>query len=359
MGVSFLIVYEISQKTKMDSYITLNSGYRMPILGLGQISFNQLKNRTYLSPESECESAVEAAIRNGYRLIDTASVYKNERAVGRAIKKCIDEGIVKREDLFITTKLWCPDWKTENVAKSVSQSLANLQTDYIDLYLIHMAGFYNLPDEDEKHRQEGDFFDYPYSPPNDPKYRLGYKVECVKEAWKGLENAVKEGKVRSIGVSNFSTKKVEELLSFCSIPPAMNQVELHPYLQQWDTIETLEKKGVKMTAFFPLGGFRNMNNKNEVPLIKDPRILEIAKNHNKTAAQVLIRWAIQRGTVCIPKSVHENRIKENFDVFDFELTPEEMEKIRAMDRGTRFSDVAQILFSYEISSQDYWDGEYC
>ena len=114
-----------------------------------------------------------------------------------------------------------------------------------------------------------------------------------------------------------------------------------------------------MTAFFPLGGFRNMNNKNEVPLIKDPRILEIAKNHNKTAAQVLIRWAIQRGTVCIPKSVHENRIKENFDVFDFELTPEEMEKIRAMDRGTRFSDPTKLLFSGEISSQDYWDGEYC
>ena len=312
-----------------------------------------------MSPETECESAVEAAIKSGYRLIDTATVYRNERAVGKAIKKCIDEGIVKREDLFITSKLWIADWKAEDVAKSVSQSLANLQTDYIDLYLIHQAGFFNLPEDVDKHRREGDFFDYPMIPPNDPKYRLGYKVECVKEAWGALEKAVKEGKLRSIGVSNFSTKKVEELLSFCSIPPAMNQVELHPYLQQWDTIETLEKKGVKMTAFFPLGGFRNMNNKNEVPLIKDPRILEIAKNHNKTAAQVLIRWAIQRGTVCIPKSVHENRIKENFDVFDFELTPEEMEKIRAMDRGTRFSDPTKLLFSGEISSKDYWDGEYC
>ena len=313
-------------------------------------------HRTFLSPESECESAVETAIRAGYRLIDTASAYRNERAVGRAVKKCIDEGIVKREDVFITTKLWVTDWKKDNVAKAVSQSLKNLQMDYIDLLLIHQAGFLNLPEEEEKHRQQGDFYDYVGVPPKDPRYRLGYNLDCLKETWGAMENAVKEGKVRSIGVSNFSAKKVNDLLSFCSIPPAMDQVELHPYLQQWETMEALDKHGIKLTAYFPLGGAMTMGS--DVSPMKDPVILEIAKNHNKTAAQVLIRWAIQRGTVCIPKSVHENRIKENFDVFDFELTPEEMEKIKSLDKRQRFADPTGLLCPGVPDSKKHWDGEY-
>ena len=333
-------------------------------------------HRTFLSPESECESAVETAIKTGYRLIDTAASYRNERAVGRAIKKCIDEGVVKREDLFITTKLWVTDWKKDNVAKAVSQSLKNLQMDYIDLLLIHQAGFLNLPDEEEKHRQQGDFYDYVGVPPKDPRYRLGYNLDCLKETWGAMENAVKEGKVRSIGVSNFSAKKVNDLLSFCSIPPAMDQVELHPYLQQWETKEALDKRGIKMTAYYPLGGTANLNNdgtgeavrvefgamlnynKREITLMKNPVILEIAKNHNKTPAQVLIRWAIQRGTVCIPKSVHENRIKENFDVFDFELTPEEMEKIKSLDLGKRYADPTGLLYADDTDPKKHWDGEY-
>ena len=278
--------------------------------------------------------------------------------MGRAVKKCIDEHIIKREDVFITTKIWPTEWKAENVARSISESLANLQTDYIDLLLMHQSGFLNLPDDMEKHRLEGDYFDYPMVLPDDPKYRLGYNLDCLKEMWGAMEEAVRSGKVRSIGVSNFSAKKVLDILSFCSIPPATNQVELHPYLQQWDTIDTLEKRGIVLTAYFSLGGTANINSKDELPLIKDPRILEIARNHNKTAAQVLIRWAIQRGTVCIPKSVHENRIKENFDVFDFELTPEEMERIRAMDRGTRFVDPSVLLYAGKFDPKEHWDNEY-
>ena len=260
--------------------------------------------------------------------------------------------------MFITTKIWPTEWKAENVARSISESLANLQTDYIDLLLMHQSGFLNLPDDMEKHRLEGDYFDYPMVLPDDPKYRLGYNLDCLKEMWGAMEEAVRSGKVRSIGVSNFSAKKVLDILSFCSIPPATNQVELHPYLQQWDTIDTLEKRGIVLTAYFSLGGTANINSKDELPLIKDPRILEIARNHNKTAAQVLIRWAIQRGTVCIPKSVHENRIKENFDVFDFELTPEEMERIRAMDRGTRFVDPSVLLYAGKFDPKEHWDNEY-
>lgn len=250
------------------------------------------------------------------------------------------------------------DWKTENVRKSIAQSLIDLQTDYIDLLLIHQAGFLNLPEDQEKHRQENYFFDYPIVPPNDPKYRLGYNEDCVKEAWSAMEEAVREGKVRSIGVSNFSTKKVLDLLRFCQIKPVMNQVELHPYLQQWETMKTLGENGILLTAYFPLGGAMNMANTTEVPLIKDPRIVKIAEKHGKSAAQVLIRWAIQRGTVCIPKSVHDYRIKENFDVFDFELSEEEMNEIKAMDRGHRFANPVPLLYAGEQDEKKHWDNEY-
>lgn len=311
-----------------------------------------------MSPFDEAEAAVETAIKTGYRHIDTATAYKNERAVGNAIQKCIKEGIIKREDIFITTKLWVTDWKAENVRKSIAQSLIDLQTDYIDLLLIHQAGFLNLPEDQEKHRQENYFFDYPIIPPNDPKYRLGYNEDCVREAWTTMEEAVREGKVRSIGISNFSTKKVLDLLRFCQIKPVMNQVELHPYLQQWETMKTLGEHGILLTAYFPLGGAMNMASTTEVPLIKDPRILNIAEKHGKTAAQVLIRWAIQRGTVCIPKSVHDNRIKENFAVFDFELSEEEMNEIKAMDRGHRFANPVPLLYAGEQDVKKHWDNEY-
>lgn len=324
----------------------------------------------------ECEFAVETAIKAGYRLIDTANTYRNEGQVGNALKKCIDEGVVKREDMFITTKLWVTTWRAEDVAKAISISLERLQTDYIDLLLVHEPAFINLTEEGERRRREGDFLDVDMVVPNDPKYRLGYNLDCLKEMWGAMEKAVREGKVRSIGVANFSSKKVNDVLSFCTIPPAMDQVEMHPYLQQWEVKEALEKHGIKMTAFYPLGGSANQNNdgtggnesiefgflanhnKGKIALLKNPQILAIAKNHNKTPAQILLRWAVQRGTVCIPKSVHENRIKENFDIFDFELTDEEMKEIRSMDMRKRYSDVSDTLFPGESNSRDYWDNEY-
>ena len=289
-----------------------------------------------MSPFDEAEAAVETAIKTGYRHIDTATAYKNERAVGNAIQKCIKEGIIKREDIFITTKLWVTDWKAENARKSIAQSLIDLQTDYIDLLLIHQAGFLNLPEDQEKHRQENYFFDYPIVPPNDPKYRLGYNEDCVREAWSAMEEAVREGKVRSIGISNFSTKKVLDLLRFCQIKPVMNQVELHPYLQQWETIKTLGEHGILLTAYFPLGGAMNMASTTEVPLIKDPRILNIAEKHGKTAAQVALRFLVERGIAVIPKASVRERLKANMEIFDFALTDDEMRTIRAMDGGSSF-----------------------
>lgn len=145
-----------------------------------------------MAPEAECEVAVEHAIKGGYRLIDTAVAYKNHRAVGRAIKKCIEEGIIKREDIFVTTKLWIADWREENVKKSIKKSLEELQLDYIDLMLVHQAVTFNLPEEEEEKRQKGDFHDYNIFVPDDPKYRLGFQVENLKEMWSALETAVDE-----------------------------------------------------------------------------------------------------------------------------------------------------------------------
>lgn len=154
--------------------------------------------RTYLSPESDAEFAVEHAIKFGYRMIDTAVVYKNHRAVGKGIKKCIDEGIIKREDLFVTTKLWVCDWRAENVKKSIAASLKELQLEYVDLILLHKAAFCNLPEEEEEKRQKGDFHDYNTVVPEDPKYRIGYDVDRLKETWTALEEAYDQVRSRRV-----------------------------------------------------------------------------------------------------------------------------------------------------------------
>lgn len=165
------------------------------------------------------------------------------------------------------------------------------------------------------------------------------------------------GLCKSIGVSNFSGKKIRDLVSFCKIKPVLNQVELNPYLQQWELKQTCEELGIYLEAYFPLGGEANTKAADSVSLLRHPVIARIAETHGKTTAQVLIRWAIQRGTICIPKSVHENRIRENWDVFDFELSEEEMGQIRAMDRGERVCK-RPYMVSAPMTWQDIWDGEY-
>ena len=311
----------------------------------------------FLSAPEECEQSVIDAIKAGYRLIDTAIAYGNQKAVGNAIKKCIDEGIVKREELFITTKLWITEWKPEDVEKSVKLSLEELQVDYIDLFLIHQSYFINLPEELEEKRRKGYFFDRPLTVDDDPKYRLGYSVEIVKQTWGKMEELCRAGLLHSIGVSNFSAKRVNDVLSFCSIKPAVNQIELHPYLQQWETKETLAKNDIYLMAYFPLGGAAHVRAGDVAGPMDDPVIKRIAENHHKTPAQIMIRWAVQRGTICIPKSIHEERIKENCNIYDFELSEEEMKDIRAIDKGHRF---ARPLFIAPGGTdwKELYDGEY-
>lgn len=256
-------------------YVTLANGVKMPQLGYG----------VYQVTKDECERCVADALSVGYRHIDTAQSYFNEEEVGNAIKK---SGI-PRNELFITTKVWIEHYGYEECRKSVLESLRKLQLDYIDLVLLHQP-----------------FSDY-YG------------------AWRALEELYAEGKLRAIGVSNFLPDRLVDLCSFARIRPMVNQVETHPHNQQKVAHEWMTKYGVKHEAWAPFGEGRG-------GLFTDPVLEEIGKKYGKTTAQVMLRWHLQRGIVVIPKSTHIERMAENFNVFDFTLSDEDMQEIAALDR---------------------------
>jgi len=265
-------------------YITLNNGLKMPQLGFGvwQVS------------DEQATPAVKKALEVGYRCIDTAKVYGNEKGVGRAIK----ESNVPREELFITTKVWNADHGYENTLKAFDASLERLGLDYIDLYLIHWPT---------------------------PKY------DQYVDTYKAMEKIYKDGRSKAIGVCNFDIEHLERLLNECEVVPVVNQVERHPYFQQRELQDFCEKHHIIIEAYSPL-----MNGKD---VLNDSVVKEIAKAYGKTAAQVILRWHLQTGVITIPKSVTPSRIEENFDVFDFELTAEDMEKMTALDRNLRIGAV--------------------
>ena len=257
-------------------YVKLNNGVEMPILGFG----------VYQIPDPEvCEQAVYDALMTGYRSIDTAAAYENEEAVGRAIRR---SGI-PREELFITTKLWISDAGYEPAKKAFEESVLKLGLNYLDLYLIHQP-----------------FGD-------------------VYGSWRAMEELYKEGRIRAIGVSNFYPDRLADLILHNEIAPAVNQVETHPFHQQTAAAEFMRSKGVQIESWAPFAEGRNGLFSNEL-------LLDIAVKYGKTVAQVVLRWLIQRDVVCIPKSVHKERIAENFDVFGFELGDDDMAAIAALDR---------------------------
>ncbi len=263
-------------------YVTLNTGAKMPMLGFGVFRVPDKK---------ECAESVYNAIKVGYRLIDTAASYGNEDAVGEGVRKAIAEGICTREDLFITSKMWVADMKNyETASKAIDASLTKSGLDYLDLYLEHQA--------------MNDYF----------------------SAWRAMEDAFRAGKLKAIGVSNFYPNILANFCETVDIKPAVNQIELHPYFTQESALENMKYYGVVPEAWAPLGGGRYNPFENEM-------LKEIAENHGKTIGQVILKWGIQRGSVVIPKSTHLERIKENFDVFDFTLTDEEMKKISSLDMG--------------------------
>ena len=257
-------------------YVTLNNGVKMPILGFGVFQIDDMK---------ECEEAVYNALKARYRLIDTAASYRNEEAVGRAIKR---SGI-PREEIFVTTKLWVSDANYEKAKLAFETSLKKLDLEYIDLYLIHQ-------------------------PFND-----------IYGAWRAMTELYKEGKIKAIGVSNFYPDRLVDFIMNNEVVPAVNQVETHPFNQQVKANEIMKEYGVQIESWGPFAEGKNGIFANEI-------LSEIGKKYNKSVAQVILRWLIQRDVVVIPKSVRKERIEENFNVFDFELNSEDMEKISELDK---------------------------
>ncbi|BCS22825.1 aldo/keto reductase [Aspergillus puulaauensis] len=287
----------------------LNSGFEIPAVGLG----------TWQSRPNEVQKAVNAALQIGYRHIDAASVYGNEREVGDGIKA----SGVPREEIFLTSKLWNTHHDPENVEAAVDRSLSDLQTDYLDLYLIHWPVAFRHSTTSIQ--------------PIDEKTGLIDVIDVpTKDTWAAMEALVAKGKVRSIGVSNFTREKIEELLKTAKIPPAVNQIEAHPYLQQRGLLEWSKEKGILVTGYSPLG-----NNIYNIPrTVDDPLVIEIAKSLNKTPAQVLISWAVQRGTVVLPKSVTPERIQSNLQ--DFVLPEDAFQAIRSLERHQRMNFPARL-----------------
>ena len=257
-------------------FATLNNGLKMPMAGIG----------TFLLSPDEAEASVLAALEDGYRLIDTANAYVNEKAVGRAMKK---SGL-KREEIFLETKLWPSFYEDDN---AVDKTLERLGTEYIDLLLIHQpAG----------------------------NYVAGYRQ---------MEKAYKQGKLKAIGLSNFNQGQIEEILGLCQVKPAVLQTEVHPYFQEQELKSFLSKEGMVIQAWYPLGH-------GDKALLEEPLFTELGKKYGKTNAQVILRWHIQDGNIVIPGSKNPAHIKDNFDLFDFSLTEEEMAKIAALDKNTRY-----------------------
>lgn len=259
--------------------IRLSSGYDMPIVGLG----------TYSLRGDKCVNAILSAIRLGYRKFDTASFYGNEEEVGRAIRQAIEEGLIKREDVFVTTKLYPNEFA--DAEKNIEKCLRKLDIGYIDLMLLHHPGTHDV------------------------------------DAYKTMEQYVKQGKIRSLGVSNYYIKEMSEFLPKVNIKPVLDQNEIHPYYQDKAVIEYLHDNGIVVEAWYPLGG-RGFNSE----LMEEPIILDIARKHGKSLVQTILRWDLQNGVVVIPGSSNPDHQKENISIFDFELTPEEMNRIDALER---------------------------
>ncbi|KFA66205.1 hypothetical protein S40285_05090 [Stachybotrys chlorohalonatus IBT 40285] len=285
----------------------LNSGYDIPAVGLG----------TWQSGPNEVAKAVEEALRLGYRHIDAAAVYGNEPEVGAGIRA----SGVPRSEIFLTSKLWNTHHRPEDVEPALDQSLRDLGTDYLDLYLVHWPVAFQKNESNPDDR-------FPVNPDTEAIHVIDVPD---RDTWKALEAMVKKGKVRSIGVSNFTRQRIEELLKTAEIKPAVNQIEAHPYLQQPALTAWLRAQNIVVQAYSPTGN--NIYNKPRA--VDDPAVVAIAARLGKQPAQVLIQWAVQRGTVVLPKSVTPHRIAANFE--DFELSPEDMESINALDTGVRYN----------------------
>jgi len=280
--------------------VTLNDGRKMPFVGLG----------TWKSKPGEVKAAVIAAVKCGYRHIDCAAIYKNEDEVGAALKELFAEGVVKREELWITSKLWNDFHKAEDVPTACGKTLADLGLEYLDLYLIH----------------------WPVATGSGPVL-----TPSIAETWGAMEALQGGGKAKSIGVSNWSAKKLAAMKEHAKVFPAVNQVELHPVWTQAALLTACKEMGTHLTAYSPLGSpdSASMIKHEGATVMSSPVVIGIAEALGKTPAQILIRWAVQRGTSVVPKSVTPSRIEANFDVFSWELSEEQMSALSSVEPQTR------------------------
>ena len=269
----------------MNHTLKLYNGVELPLVGYGTLSIKD--------PDT-CVNGVLEAIRTGYRLIDTAQFYGNEELVGAGVRAAINEGIVTREEIFVTTKVWHSNYETEDCRRSLEESFRKLDLGYIDMVLLH----------------------WPFG--------------NVYAAWRVLEEYYEVGKIRAIGVSNMEADRLIDLIRFNKVRPAVNQIETHLYCQRHEERKWLDKLGIVHQAYSPLGAGRSDT------MLQEPAVRAIAEAHGKTIGQVLLRYSVQRGISVIPKSSRPERIRENFDLFSFELTPAEMDTLRALDTGKPF-----------------------
>lgn len=315
----------------MCANVTLNTGATIPAFGLG----------TWLSKPGEVGKAVEEALRTGYRHIDCAHIYGNEKEVGEAFEKCFKEEVCKREDVFITSKLWNSDHAKEDVLPACQLTLKNLRLDYLDLYLIHWPQ--ELPKKcDLSQLTEAD--------------KLGYDEKRIAQCWEGMEDLVAKGLVKAIGISNFTILKTDNLLKTAKTVPAINQVESHPYLQQPKLLEYCKTKGIVFEVYSPLGNpGRPAKGDDDPALLEDPVINEIAVKHSATPAQICIAFQLHRGVVVLAKSVNLERVKQNFKATEVKLDAEDMRKLRELDRNLRFLRFFMLKENQTVA--EFWDEE--
>ncbi|XP_014721343.1 aldo-keto reductase family 1 member C15-like [Equus asinus] len=306
--------------------VKLNDGHFMPVLGFGTFASDEV-------PKSKAWEATKVAIDVGFRHIDAAFFYQNEEEVGKALREKMENGTVKREDIFYTTKLWSTFLRPEFVQPALEKSLTKLGLDYVDLFIIHWPVAMKPGDD---------------LLPKDASGKIIFDTVDLRDTWEALEKCKDAGLTKSIGVSNFNHKQLEMILNKPGLKykPVCNQVECHPYLNQSKLLEFCKSKDIVVVAYSALGSHRDPNwvEKDSPYLLEDPILNAVAKKHKRSPGQIALRYQVQRGVVVLAKSFNEKRIKENFQIFDFELTPEDMKAIDGLNRNFRY---AKLLFAVD------------